>query len=625
MKIINICTDPILKERLKKKGIDAQVFGEILTNEEKEKMLESLERFASNWFLTNVNVDYTEYQNVSIGAAIYDEVRMLFQLLIHFILMLDRLDLKNNIIFYHSTSCIMPDMVIEFLKCVNVKVELIDEKYPWLSFKEQYESGAKSNFSRIAFDSGKEKYFNIRSKLGQIKLSLRLLMSKISFRLLNNSKKRIYFHAHRSLIEFYSNYLSTNENPFGMVITDTTPLEPRMDKGKMNIFMDAYQLTRMARKGIMIDSLKPLFYYKWYVHYKKRESYKKLYNNFLREFPKKDGNYFNIKNKDLSEYFVQRFTIFYLTYLVQFMKIIDFYYDKFSKIKVDLCLQEMCHPFQAQVLANLGIPCRFFPSNHILHNQYFAPVFFKRIKDIVKPLAFSDLDARRFQMLGFKTENIESVDNDYLRHWTNKIKPCYKIVKLRDRKVLLLPPSIIAMQTYRYQVQGKFLYSFFDDVFEIMNEMNVLSVTIRPHPGANVWRNQFGYTDNDIYTFLVSKVDTTKKGFEIKFSDSYHSNLERDILDNDIVLGTISGAIFETIIYGRDYVYYDDTVTPFYGDKDWSIFNDGLIKRLKTKEELRDYLENYVPTDIQSLQEKLFRNTKFDSRGLFNNLNYRQL
>lgn len=105
MKII-LCTDPILRDKLKAEGIGATVFDTILNHEEKVKMLEQLDLFASNWFLQN-GEDFTEYRNISIGAAIHDDVLTFFHMYYHFCLILEKVDYKSNqVIFYRKKSTI---------------------------------------------------------------------------------------------------------------------------------------------------------------------------------------------------------------------------------------------------------------------------------------------------------------------------------------------------------------------------------------------------------------------------------------------------------------------------------------------------------------------------------------
>ncbi len=613
---INICSDPILKKCLVEIGINARVFDTILSGHEKTKMLELLEQFSSNWFLTKDDVDYTEYKNISIGAATHDEVRTLFHMLLHFIFILDKLGTKNKITFYHSPSCIMPDIIIKLLVQSNVKIKFVQEKYSWLSFKEHLDSQARANFSRISFWQY-EKYSRIQSKLGQIKLTLKQILSRVFSKLSKKRERNIYLHAQRSLMHFYNSYLNKEKNSFGIYITDTTPMHPKPDRKRMNIFKEIQQLFYLARKGVILDSLRCPFYYRWYVNYKKGTNYKELTNNFYKFFPEKATACLNIKNKIFSEYFEQVFKEFYLGHLIQFMKLIDFYYEKFTRINIDLCLQEMCHPFQAQILANIGIPCRIYPSNHIIHNQYFAPTFFKKVKHLIKPIAISHLDSARFDGLGFDKNNIQTVNPNFLEPLSGKVMPFHKINSLKKKKILILGPAIICMDTFRYQMQSEALYNFFSDIFEVLSELSVSSVTIRPHPGEDEPRNQFGYTGNDILQSMINKVEANKKLFDIKFSNSLFQNIERDILEHDIAIGHKTGALFEVLIFGRDFIYFDNMITPYYGTKDWSLFNEGTIKKLETKEELRNYLVNYKPPDLELLREKLLGNilTQKNSNG----------
>jgi hypothetical protein len=260
-KKINICSDPILKERLSRQGIDAHTFDAVLNRDEKIHMLESLRNFASHWFLSEDGVDYTEYRNISTGAAIHDEVMTLLHLLTHFVFVIDKLDSKNEIIFYHSTSCLMPDVVVEFLNQSKVTVKLEDEKYPWLSYKEQLDKQAKSNFSRIPFNHNSKKYIDLGDNLRQLKLTLRQGLSRNFYRMFKKTERNIYFHAHRSLIPFYESYINNSKNRFGIYITDTTALEAKPDKRKNNIFKDIRLIFHLAQKGVILDSLRCPFYY----------------------------------------------------------------------------------------------------------------------------------------------------------------------------------------------------------------------------------------------------------------------------------------------------------------------------------------------------------------------------
>lgn len=612
-KYINVCSDPILKGYLQQQGVSAEVFDVILNSEEKVRMLETLTDFASNWFLTNEGFDYSEYRNVSIGASIHDEMRTYFHLLIHFIYVVSKIGKDTKITFFHSTSCLMPDVIIDFLTFCGACVKLIDAKYPWLSFKEQHESQIKSNFSRINFGRQNRKSINLKEALSQIKLSLKVMLSKVLFKIFAENKKYcIYLHAFRSLMPLYCEHIKNKkERSYNLFITDTTALEPSADNKSGGFWRDIARIFFLARKGIALNSLKCPFYYKWYINFKNKKGYQRLVCDFDTYFLNNDLHSFTGQDEKLPKFFLECFKLFYREHLEPIMKLIDFYYENFGKIKIDLCLHEMCHPFEAQVLANLKIPVRIFPSNHIINNQYFAPCFLKKTKNYFKPITFSDLGAERFVRLGFVRENVRWLPFSVMNFYQKKILPPHYIDTVAGKKILILAPSIIATDTFRYCVQSERLFCFFNEVFEILSDCRVSSVTIRPHPGANVSRNQFGFTDNDILKYLVDKVPSNKKTFRIIFSDSYFNNLESNILKNDLIIANISGALFETLMFGRDYIYFDDTITPYYGAKDWTLFNEGTIKRLKTKNELQNHLSNYAPPDIELLQNKLFANKSF--------------
>ena len=602
----NICSDPILKEHLVKQGIQAQVFDSVLTCAAKTKMLEDLEQFASSWFLTQAGIDCTDYRNVSLGAALHDEIRTFFQLLFHFAYILNTLGKNVNIVFYHSTSCLMPDVVIKFLMSCNARIELIDLKYPWLSFKEQHASQIKRNFSRITFSHTQTTSWDINDFLGQIKLALKQRISKLFLKIFKKTGRTLYLHAFRSLMPFYEQRLNDAKSSYTLYITDNTPLVPGADIKNLGFFRDIRQLFRLARKGIALDSLRCPFYYKWYRPYGNKTEYRKLHDAFCLYRPAIGPSQMGEKDNPASAFLSEQLRIFYLEHLAEFMKLIDFYYDKFKKLKIDLCLQEMCHPFQAQVMANLEIPCRIYPSNHILHNQYFAPSFFEKVKKYFQPIATSALDVTRFIGLGFSRENIKAASPTLLAQLCLKISPVHRINNLVGKKFLVLAPSIVTLDSFRYQVQSERLYVFFQELFEVFAELKISDVTIRPHPGANVPRNQFGFTDNDIFRYLIDSLPPGNKTFRINFSNSYFHNMQQDIEASDLVIANISGSLFEVLLRGRDYVCFDDTITPYYGTNDWTAFNEGTIIKLSTKEELRIHLQNYQTPGIESLRSKLY-------------------
>ena len=135
---INLCIDPILMDKLGKRGIITQVFDSILTHSEKQQMLEDLEVFASNWFLQD-SQDITRYRHVSIGAAIHDDLLIFFYFFYHFCLILEKLEYKKNkVVFYQSVSCHLPEPVEGFLRALNIEVITTHNSYPYLCFRKAF-------------------------------------------------------------------------------------------------------------------------------------------------------------------------------------------------------------------------------------------------------------------------------------------------------------------------------------------------------------------------------------------------------------------------------------------------------------------------------------------------------
>ena len=146
-----LCTDPILKERLKKKQIDAIVFDSILTRDEKQEKLESLFGFASGWFLDKDNQDYTEYRKVSIGGVLSDEVMMLFQMFYNFVWIYNKVESKDPIQFYESESCKIPEPVRELISFTGGETITCSESYSYLCFNKLYKTttGIERNISVV--------------------------------------------------------------------------------------------------------------------------------------------------------------------------------------------------------------------------------------------------------------------------------------------------------------------------------------------------------------------------------------------------------------------------------------------------------------------------------------------
>ena len=151
---MNVCIDPILKDVLNARGITTEVFDAVLSKSEKQQMLEDLEVFVSSWFMRN-GKDITEYRNVSIGAAIHDDVLTLFSYLYHIALVLQKVNYqKNMVVFYQSVSCRLPDNVEKMLFELGIKIETTNDQYPFLCYKKYFEKSAYTivAYSGIVYD-----------------------------------------------------------------------------------------------------------------------------------------------------------------------------------------------------------------------------------------------------------------------------------------------------------------------------------------------------------------------------------------------------------------------------------------------------------------------------------------
>ena len=188
-----LCTDPILKEKLKKKQIDAIVFDSILTDYEKQEMLESLYRFATGWFIDNDGKDYTEYRNVSIGAVLSDEIMNLFQMLFHFNWIINKVENKDAIQFYDSESCKIPEPVRELISDTGGETITCSESYSYLCFNERYKIhlGNRRNNSVVDFGENKEK-ISIGS-ISHLKNRIRVTISRF-FHFFSGKNQFIYLH-----------------------------------------------------------------------------------------------------------------------------------------------------------------------------------------------------------------------------------------------------------------------------------------------------------------------------------------------------------------------------------------------------------------------------------------------
>ena len=608
-----LCTDPFLKSYLKRKGIDAAVFDTILSEEEKIHMLENLDRFSTSWFLDSGKNDYTQYRGISIGASVHDEIMNFFHLLVHFIYILDRVAKPGSkIIFYQSASCLMPGCVQRLIKTCGGKLFTCDYDYPYFSYLKIFRRQISTTYSQIFYTFKGEGGYGVKEKLKGIRPMLEKNFSRFACGLFSPKRERyIYLYVMRNLIHFFKQYLETPEPNYGIIMSHGSLLDAHPDRKARGVVSGLRHIVKLAKKGISIDSLGPSPFYKFYHRYKRQKEYIYLSKNFRIFFNARYYQHFQIGNSLLSEYLSVSFTEFYTANLHKFMKIIDFYHTKFSDKKIGLLLAEHIHPFQAQVMAKYGKICMLVPVNSLLHNQYCSPELFSLTKNFFKVIAFSRYDATRYRKLGFHENDIRLLDIGIGARADKQ----YKTVKsVKDSKVLILPPHIPSLHTYRYQIDSTYLAGYLYDVLDVLEGLGVSRVKIRPHPGRAGY-NHFGYDERDCHRGMLESYGR-KWNFEIDFSDQRYDSLAADVDECDFVIGTLTGTILQVLSLGKDFIFYDRSIAPFWGSKDSCIFSekDGMIKRLRRKEDLYRHLKDYTPLDREVFFKKYFSDMSKNER-----------
>lgn len=605
-----LCTDPILKEILKKQGVKALVFDTVLSADERQKMLESLHEFASGWFLDEQGKDFTEYCDVSIGAAVHDEVMILFHMLYHFVKISEKIKADEIFELYQSDSCRVPKAVEGLITDLGGKVKTTSDVYPYLCFRKFHDFQARNNYTynNLKLDDENEEKNNI---LNLFKLWVKIFVSRLGA-LSSGKKEYLYIQIMRSLVPFYDDYFLQQPLP-GLILSHNSKLFPSADydhvtSGRLEML---WRVLKLGTRGIRIDSLKKISFFENQRGYYDFKAVKNIEDLFKKNFPRAVKEAMKNTESKATNFFLAYFETFFFKMLPKFVRTIDYYYAKFQDKKIIACLQEVLHPLQLQVLANLRKRSFIIAPNFILHNQYFMPYLLSRTNGMFKAFAVSEYDRSRYKRLGFKEENVVIIDPGFFRDYRAKLKPMKTLQTFRESVILIIPPFIPWLHTFRHQYSGNEMLNYFSDIFNILEDLNVAEVRIRPHPGVNkVKANRCGYTYKDCYEYFL-KTATDKHGsysFKISFSESYYHNLEGDIENCDLVIGAISGVIFSALLGGRDYIVFDNSVAPYPGRLEASIIHDGIIRRLRTKDELRNFLDDYTPVNRDEILLKYYDN-----------------
>jgi len=607
-----LCTDPILKEKLKSEQINAVVFDSVLTELEKQRMLESLDGFASGWFLDSEGNDYTEYRGVSIGGCLREEVMTLFHILYHFVWIINKNGDDGPFEFYQSESCKVPDVVEELIWNVGGNVKTTLHKYPYVCFRDIQNSQSRGGGSYHIFNLDiSSDSITSQNVLLRFKYCLRVALSKIFFSFASQNKY-IYFYYLRSLKLFYKSYLMEKYNEIGLILEQNSKKYILEDGQKINGCQNLWKLVRLNLRGVRTDISNPPLFSKVTLNRNQHGQYERLVSDFKTNFrllPIVDL----LKNSvpKTNAFFIDYFDNFYVKVLPRLIKTIDYYYKKFDKKAIAGCLEEMLHPVKAQILSNLKKRSLLIPPNHLLHNQLFCPYIISRTEPYFKVIALSNYDKTRYARLGFNKENVEIADSRYFEALRNKLlRPFKKLQILKRANVLINPPFPTTLHTFHFLYNGQDMIRYFWDIFDILEELSVSRIKIRAKPGTHkVQCNSTRHTVIDCYKYFVDfAIEKSNKSysFNVTFSENAILDIEENVLNSDIVIGVISGLIFETLMLGRDYIVYDNSTSPFPGGKEGNLVHDGVVKRFRQKEELRKHLMNYKPTDRDQLLERYY-------------------
>jgi len=625
---ITLCTDSILQKYLKEEGIEAGLFDKVLSKDEKMDFLENLDNFACDWFLDRKGSDYTIYKDISIGAGIHDEIMIFFHLVTHFIFLLEKIKKEGkDVLFYDSLSCRLPKHVVELIKASGGKIITKDFKYPYFCYEKFFTLRINGYYSHISYFFRGENSFCKYQEIADLKIIVKELFSKFAALLsLKKKKKFIYVYVMRNLIPFFERYLKDGERSYGLMLSHNSVLAPKVDRTK-GIVPNLRRIAKLAEKGALVDSLRPGFFYKFEGKYKKTPEYKRLREAFEKNIDENFNKHFTLENETLYKFFKKTFKDFYIDNIPRFMKLVEFNYKKFSNKKIEGALQEFVHPIQAQAMSKLKKYCYLYPPNTLLHNQYFAPTILKKTSPFFKVISASQYDRTRYERLGFEKKDVIILDTSLRNKLRTQIKPFKAVDSLSGKTVLVLPPFVPCIQTFKMLIESDYLYKYLPDLMDVLEEFGVSKVLIRTHPGDNTPYNKFGYLEKDFhkYVFNMQKKDWK---MDIQFSDSLFANLRDDIEKCDLAVGSMTGTALDVLIAGKDFILFDDSYIPFAGVKDCSIFTEHkpLVKRLRTKDELREHLTNYIPVNrekfleayLDSLDENMYSKEKMEA--LFKNV-----
>ncbi len=603
MSIGTLCTDPFLQTYLKNKGIQAQVFDALLTPADKQAMLEALHDFASHWFMDSHGNDYTEYRGVSIGSAIRDEIMTLFCLWLHMDRIMRQCQGRMPSHVYQSASCEFPPMVEKYFAFLGCSLATENIDYPYFSFKKFRHYYIRNNLTYIplAVDGDTTSRFTIRIIIkNMIKAGLIKLLN-----LAGANKPYFYCQVLRRLVPFYQSYFTSGAyKKTGLRLILNSRKIPDKDSRRTGIFGRSFEIIMLLFKGVRPEMITPIG--PWEAEPSDSQKSTAFKTQVLAEFKKVSASLLSKLGLAHGEFFEKEFTLFLSNNLLSFAGLIDVYYKKFENKNFFGSVQEVVPSLQMQVMARCKKRTVLVPPNQMLHNQYMTAHALKKTQGYVKVIALSDYDKTRYMRLGFNQRDIIVDDKLLLDRYNDTLRPFKPMDNFKNKKVLVIPPFIYALDTFRHLYDSRSCITYFRNLFSVLNRVGCIDVIVRQHPGVDkTGINNRGYTMKHFFQKLLDNIMSSSQfSFSLSYSDSLYNRLAQDVEKCDIVIGTISGTIMESLVLGRDYIVYDQSVAPFPGKLEGSIVHDGIIKRCTTMKELEERVFNYEPIDRDALFKK---------------------
>ena len=607
---MNLCIDPILKGLLKSRGIFAEVYDSVLPKAEKQQMLEDLEKFASNWFLDRGGKDITEFQKVSIGAAIHDDVLSYFCLLYHILKILEKIHFqKNAIVFYQSISCELPDIVEESLIEAGVGIVKTKDRYPFLCYKRAFEHSGYSRrvYNGIVYDLISKT--RVRSTL---KPYARFLVDKILSRTLEacyrDNRRTIWLRPIRRLKPILVNLVKESrhkgkgdlqvkvplpETNLAEIAKNTKMSSPlgylreRIKLAKQGVFGEPSTYMLTPRNGLLC------------AFSNKNKGEKKHQEKCLNANRGRLKDLLKFEDEKLGDLFTDKFLEFYSFHFYKFTGVIRNLYNQTKRDRIGCYVVEYINPFMAQVLANLNKKIYLVHLSRFLNNQYFSEHLMKKLKGCLFVVVSSEFERNRILKQGFEEDSLCKVAENYFlkeKVKDDKVYDCPKQNPFIEGKIVLVTtPPLAVLTTFRVLLDTTFYLNYLNEIVSVLKEFSVGKIIVRPVPGYFQRINGLDLTLDDLNNYLLRSIEIDDRLLEIR-DDKTKTNIEEDLEIAHLVIGTQSAVAIDSALADLDYVAYDNSVAPFPDSLNLSIFGDeGPVPIMSNKDELRKYLENYMP------------------------------